>query len=52
MIWSTFESSFSQKIMDKVLYPQKPVRFIITGPSEGPKSVFLSNLFLNILSDI
>ena len=29
--------------MDKNLYPQHPVRCIITGPSECGKSVFLTN---------
>ena len=30
--------------MEKLLYPSHPVRCIITGPSEGGKSVFLTNL--------
>ena len=33
--------------MEKILYPNHPVRYIITGHSEGGKSVFLSKLFLN-----
>ena len=34
--------------MEKVLYPHHPVRVIITGPSNSGKSVFLTNLILNI----
>ena len=34
--------------IDKILYPNHPVRCIITGPSECGKSVFLTNLILNI----
>ena len=34
--------------MDKILYPQHPVRCIITGPSECCKSVFLTILILII----
>ena len=34
--------------MEKHLYPNHPVRCIITGPSECGKSVFLTNLVLNI----
>ena len=37
--------------MDKILYPQHPVRCIITGPSEGGKSVFLTNLILNSFNE-
>ena len=37
--------------MDKILYPNHPVRCIITGPSECGKSVFLANLILNIIID-
>ena len=37
--------------MEKILYPNHPVRCILTGPSECGKSVFLSNLFLNIIND-
>ena len=35
-------------MMEKFLYPQHPVRCIITEPSECGKSVFLTNLILNI----
>ena len=38
-------------IMAKYLYPQHPVRCIITGPSERGKSVFLANLILNIINE-
>ena len=37
--------------MDKILYPQHPLRCIITGPSECGKSVFLTNLVLNIFNE-
>ena len=37
--------------MDKYLYPNHPVRHIITGPSECGKSVFLTNLFLNSINE-
>ena len=37
--------------MEKVLYPNHPVRCIITGPSECGKSVFLTNLILNIINE-
>ena len=38
-------------IMEKKLYPTHPVRCIITGPSECGKSVFLTNLVLNIINE-
>ena len=37
--------------MEKFLYPKHPVRCIITGPSECGKSVFLTNLILNIINE-
>ena len=37
--------------MDKKLYPGHPVRCIIVGPSCVGKSVFLTNLILNILNE-
>ena len=37
--------------MDKYLYPTHPVLCIITGPSECGKSVFLTNLILNIINE-
>ena len=33
-------------MLEKILYPEHPVRCIITGPSESGKSVFLTNLLL------
>ena len=36
--------------MEKFLYPSHPCRCIITGPSECGKSVFLTNLILNIIN--
>ena len=37
--------------MEKSFYPNHPVRCIITGPSECVKSVFLTNLILNIINE-
>ena len=37
--------------MEKILYPSHPCRCIITGPSECGKSVFLTNLILNIINE-
>ena len=37
--------------IEKHLYPQHPVRCIITGPSECGKSVLLANLILNIKTE-
>ena len=37
--------------MEKKLYPTHPVRCIITGPSNVGKSVFLTNLILNIFNE-
>ena len=37
--------------MDKISYPNHPVRCIITGPSECGKSVLLTNLILNIINE-
>ena len=36
---------------EKFLYPNDPVRCIITGPSECGKSVFLTNSTLNIINE-
>ena len=36
---------------DKYLYPNHPVRCIITGPSSSGKSIFLTNLILNIINE-
>ena len=38
-------------IMEKFLYPNHPARCILTGPSECGKSVFLTNLILNIVNE-
>ena len=35
--------------MEKILYPPHPVRCIICGPSSLGKSVFLTNIVLNII---
>ena len=37
--------------MEKILYPNHPVRCIITGPSCSGKSVLLTNLILNIINE-
>ena len=37
--------------MEKFLYSFHPVSCIITGPSECGKSVFLTNLILNIINE-
>ena len=37
--------------MEKFLYPNHPIRCIITGPSECGKSVFLTNINLKIVND-
>ena len=37
--------------MHKIFYPTHPLRFIITGPSECGKSVFLTNLILIIINE-
>ena len=37
--------------MEKLLYPNHPIRCIITGPSSVRKSVFLTNLILNIINE-
>ena len=36
---------------EKILYPNPPVRCIVIGPSECGKSVFLTNLILNIFNE-
>ena len=38
--------------MEKILYPNNPVRCIITRPSEWGKSVYLTNLILNKINEI
>ena len=37
--------------MEKILYLSLPVRGIIPGPSDRGKTVFLTNLILNILNE-
>ena len=37
--------------MEKKLYPNHPVRCIITGPSNVGKSVLLTNLILKIINE-
>ena len=38
-------------MMQKFLYPNHPVKCILTGPSECGKSVFLTNLISNIINE-
>ena len=38
-------------MMEKISYPQHPLRCIITGPSNSGKSVFLTNFILNIINE-
>ena len=53
MVYTLIKPSFNNKLMtiDKILHPSHPVRCIITGPSECGKSVFLTNLILNIINE-
>ena len=37
--------------IEKILHPTHPVRCIITGPSQCDKSVFSTNLILNIINE-
>ena len=37
--------------MEKILYPKHPLRCLICGPSNVGKSVFLTNLILNIINE-
>ena len=37
--------------MEKFLYPNHPIRCIITGSNESGNSIFLTNLILNIIND-
>ena len=38
--------------MEKFLYPNRPPRYIITGPSNVGKSIFLTNLISNIINEV
>ena len=51
MVYTLVKPLFNNKQMEKFLYPQHPVSCIITGPSECGKSVFLTNLILNIINE-
>ena len=54
MVYTLIKPLFNKKStleMEKILYPTHPVRCIITGPSECGKSVFLTNLILNIINE-
>ena len=51
MVYTLIKPLFNNKKMEKFLYPSHPVRCIITGPSECGKSVFLTNLIINIINE-
>ena len=51
MVYTLIKPLFNNKKMEKFLYPIHPVRCIKTGPSECGKSVFLTNLILNIINE-
>ena len=37
--------------MEKFLYPNHPLRCIMTGPSNDGKTYFLTNIILNIFNE-
>ena len=51
MVYTLIKPLFDTKQMEKLFYPTHPVRCIITGPTCCGKSVFLTNLFLNIINE-
>ena len=51
MVYTLFKPLFNNKETEKLLYPSHPVRCIITHPSECGKSMFLTNLILNIINE-
>ena len=54
MVYTLIKPLFNKKTtleMEKYLYPKHPVRCIITGPSSSGKSIFLTNLILNIINE-
>ena len=54
MVYTLIKHLFNKKTtlkMEKFLYPKHPVRCIITAPSNVGKSVFLTNLILNIINE-
>ena len=51
MVYTLIKPLFSNKKMEKNLYPNHAVRCIITGPSECGKSVFLTNVILNFINE-
>ena len=38
-------------MMEKILYPNHPLKCIITGPSNSGENVFLTNWILNIINE-
>ena len=52
MVYTLIKHLFNnKKIKEKTLYLSHPARVIITGPSECGKSLFLTNLILNIINE-
>ena len=51
MEYTLIKPLFNDEEKEKIFYPNHPVRCIITGPSECGKSVFLTNLILNIINE-
>ena len=52
MVYILIKPLFNHKDMiAKLLYPTRPGRSIITGPSDCGKSVVLTNLFLNYTNE-
>ena len=37
--------------MEKLLYPQHPLKCVISGPSNPGRSVFLTNLILTMINE-
>ena len=52
MAYTLIKALFKNKqVMEKFLYPNQPVRCIVTSPSECGKSVFVTKLILNIINE-
>ena len=51
MVYTLFKPLINNKQIDRNFFPNHPVRCIISGPSECGKSVFPTNLRLNIIDE-
>ena len=51
MAYTLVKPLFNIKQLEEFLYPNQPIRRIITWPSECGKSVFLLNIILNIINE-